>query len=435
MKEKLDKKWFSRLNKIGEINLLKSFGGERSSRNKQRELFLSGKIKNPELDYPNLNSKKSKLQERELLELKKQIAEEKNIAIRKAYEWKVDELIGKVRLIQASSQKNWQLFNVLTDYLYKPPSVEIFNYFLLLLLERVNRSVEVPQNKEKAQKLLKLLSSENIQPQKLQSPSEKIIIAVQEKVRKEMSSLLNCIPKLHKNNNAQEITRTFNVALGMIKAIDWRAEVDTQSGRKLISVDHKKKRIIVPATRQMTTEILQGRVIHEIGTHILRRINGESSPLRLLSLGLDRSEIGEEGIAVLREQVLKESPTRFSSWLTYLAVGLVRGLDGKTRDFRDLFEIIEKIVEFDLIESEKKELLEKESFITNRVWSLYEGVFRGTDCKTLGVCFTRDMIYAKGNISIWEFLKKNPAEINRFNLGKYDPSNERHRWILQQLNL
>ena len=45
-------------------------------------------------------------------------------------------------------------------------------------------------------------------------------------------------------------------------------------------------------------------IVHEIGTHVVRRENGKRSKLRLLGIGLDNYERGEEGIATMREQVL-----------------------------------------------------------------------------------------------------------------------------------
>jgi hypothetical protein len=48
---------------------------------------------------------------------------------------------------------------------------------------------------------------------------------------------------------------------------------------------------------------------------------------------------------------------------------------------------------------------------------------------------TRDIVYREGNIGVWRVVKNNPEEERRFSVGKYDPANPRHIWILEQLGI
>ena len=68
-------------------------------------------------------------------------------------------------------------------------------------------------------------------------------------------------------------------------------------------------------------------------------------------------------------------------------------------------------------------------------WTTCVRTFRGTDSKTPGTCFTKDIIYREGNIAVWETLERNAPEMHRWNIGKYDPSNPRHLWVLDQLGI
>ncbi len=52
-----------------------------------------------------------------------------------------------------------------------------------------------------------------------------------------------------------------------------------------------------------------------------------------------------------------------------------------------------------------------------------------------GVCLTKDIIYRQGNIAVCQLLGKNPEELLRFSVEKYDPANPRHIWILDQLGI
>ena len=45
------------------------------------------------------------------------------------------------------------------------------------------------------------------------------------------------------------------------------------------------------------------------------------------------------------------------------------------------------------------------------------------------------MIYREGNIGVWDVIRNNPDEMTRFSVGKYDPSNSRHIYVLDQLGI
>ena len=151
-------------------------------------------------------------------------------------------------------------------------------------------------------------------------------------------------------------------------------------------------------------------------------------------MGLDRYEKGEEGVATMREQVLDEKIEDFAGLEGHLAIGLATGVDGKPRDFRAVYEIMEKYFYFKALSSgkEPEQALKSAQTIA---WNRAVRTFRGTDCQTKGICFTKDIVYREGNIGVWEVVKENPKEMVRFSIGKYDPANERHIWILDQLGI
>lgn len=187
----------------------------------------------------------------------------------------------------------------------------------------------------------------------------------------------------------------------------------------------------------MNVEELTQLIAHEIGTHVARRVNGERSSFKLLGLGLDRYESSDEGIATMREQSIVNEPIKdFSGLAGYLAIGLALGTDGRPRDFRETYDILEKYYTYKKLHDgqkiTKEQALEKAQTIA---WNRCVRTFRGTDCKTKGVCSTKDLIYRDGNIDAWNAIGKNPDEIMKFNIGKYDPSNPRHLWILSNLGI
>jgi hypothetical protein len=136
----------------------------------------------------------------------------------------------------------------------------------------------------------------------------------------------------------------------------------------------------------------------------------------------------------MREQALISEVKDFRGIDGQLAVGLCLGIDGQPRDFRQVYDILEKYYLFRNLVS-KKTLEEAENKAQTSAWNRTVRIFRGSDCKTPGVCLTKDTIYRDGNIGVWDVIGKNPDEMLRFNVGKYDPSNSRHLWILEQLGI
>ncbi len=234
---------------------------------------------------------------------------------------------------------------------------------------------------------------------------------------------------------ARELKEIFEMALNMLQAVGWTAVIDSTSGNKGINVSQEKREVIIPKTRRLLLGKLQKILVHEIGTHVRRRLAGQRSVMMLLQLGFDRYAGGEEGIAVMREQVLNESFKNFGGMIGYLSAGLAYGLDGKPRDFREVYNILEKYYVLQALIGPDEIEDEEVSSPPNKAWGRAVRTFRGTNCKTPGVCHTRDIIYRKGNIGIWRVIGTNPDELMRFNVGKYDPANPRHIWILNQLGI
>jgi hypothetical protein len=96
--------------------------------------------------------------------------------------------------------------------------------------------------------------------------------------------------------------------------------------------------------------------------------------------------------------------------------------------------ILESCSTFDKV-SNGKDLLSAQEKAQEEAWKRCVRTFRGTDCKTPGVVFLKDIAYRDGNIAIWNLLTGDASEMNNFNSGKSNPVNTRHRWILRELGI
>ena len=160
--------------------------------------------------------------------------------------------------------------------------------------------------------------------------------------------------------------------------------------------------------------------------------NGERSKLQLLQLGLDRYLPGEEGLALHRQQAV-EGAKDYAGFPGHFPSSLAKGLDEhEPRTFREVYEILKQ---YYILSEKNRTGEERERMAAELAWKSCVRRFRGTTGATPGAIFTKDIVYREGNIETYELINRKDHEQHRFMVGKYDPSNERHRWILDQLGI
>ncbi|HAS00152.1 MAG: hypothetical protein US57_C0002G0047 [Candidatus Moranbacteria bacterium GW2011_GWC2_37_73] len=417
-REALDDKWFDRFSACGSFEDYEYLGGEKGLRDNQKKLFISGECENPILDYPDLEKININQREQDLLQLKKDILDqESNETVKQAYRWKINAKIAELRMLKETKSENDRRFLRYSKFIYGQPEKEIFDYTMNQIRKTINKKIKDPNENIRisAQRLLNELGDY------FESTSSDI--AELRDFMKESSEAGN-FPKTE--FEAEEIKNAFEGALERYKLSGW--EVLIGDNFTAIGVSQENKTVNIPTDRKMSEKKLTALIEHEIGTHVLRRENGERSKLKLLGLGLDRYLKGEEGIATYEEQKI-EGANEFAGLEGHLAISLALGMDGRKRNFREVYEILK---DYYFINS-KKEESEAKTYAENTAWNRCVRTFRGTTCDTPGSCLTRDIVYREGNVGVWNVIKNNPEEVKRFTVGKYDPSNSRHIWILEQL--
>ncbi len=430
----LDKEWYARFEEIGAFQAYEYLDGDAAVRAKEKAVFLSGEKENPDLDYPLLDE--GQLLERydELLDLKESVlAQEKNEVVRNVYRWRLNEKIAENRLLLAAATGDARRFRRYSEFIYGKPSEEIFTYTLRQIRGELEGLLARSDNdtiRREATSLLDALPDAGM-PSSLEKPRAEILGRVKDQTETALGDILK-LPKEHGELSDEEIRLAFGAALETLSAEGWIAVIDPK--RTGVSVNQEKKAVQVPPGRKMPVNELKGLIAHEIGTHTARRLNGERTKLQLLGLGLDRYEGGEEGIATLREQALAGEAEDYSGFDGHFAISLATGLDGHPRDFRETYDILRRYYFVKNLSRGEDGLLAQKKAASS-AWGRTVRTFRGTDGRTPGACFTKDIIYREGNIAIWETLYKNEPEMQRWNIGKYDPSNPRHIWVLDQLGI
>jgi hypothetical protein len=419
-KGSLDDKWYQRFSACGSFEDYEYLGGEKSARESQKNDFISGKCENPTLDYPELEKLDATRRERDLLQLKREIlSQESNEVVRQVYRWKINEKIAELRMLNEARSGNDRKVLRYSEFIYGKPEKEIFGYTISQIKKAIDRKIDDPNEniRNAAQRLQDELANSSWGQQSN-------IVELKDFMKE--SSESGTFADIE--YGAEEIKETFEGALERYRISGWDIMVVDKG--TAVSVSQENKKVSIPTERKMKEKQLLALIEHEIGTHVLRRENGERTKLKLLGLGLDRYLKGEEGIATHEEQKIVGA-SEFAGFDGHLAISLAMGMDGKKRDFRKVYEILK---DYYFINSKKEESAAM-TYAENTAWNRCIRTFRGTTCNTPGVCLTRDIVYREGNIGVWNVIKNNPEEVNRFTVGKYDPNNPRHIWILEQLGI
>jgi len=436
----LDADWYEEYKKIGSFLPYTFLSGDRASHEIQKSLFLKGEIRNPTFEYPFLDHDMYVVMRAKLIALQDRITnQEKNELVRRAYGWKIAEKLNELEILLAACRQDMSSFQRYSESCYGAPKLEVFEFSLhtlrLLMDEYLGSKNEIIKNAavELDQEIDQYFPQNTPEITRFSLPTQKTISVARQYTYKELGYLIQGIGTHKKEYVSHDIEKLFSSSLAKLGATGWTASIDTTS-TSAIHVDHTNKQVKIPFDRTMTHEKLLAIILHEIGTHVARRINGEKSVLMLLGLGLNGYERADEGLATMREQVFDDQIVEFARAERHVAVSLCYGLDGKKRDFRDVYTALEKYIFFkSLVQGMAVE--DSKKYSEDLAWVTCERTFRGTDCSTAGVCLTKDIMYQEGNIAIWNLLETNPSELMRFNVGKYDPTNLEHCQLLNDLGI
>ncbi len=431
---KLDLEQFKEFKRIGVLSLSNYLWKNRDFWEKQKISFLKNNIKNPDVKYAGV--KKEKINKKIVnLKVFLEKIEKDSPLLQAAYLPKIKEKIVAWEALAACLEGADEDFSAMSKKLFGVPEPQIFREAVGEVRKNIKKSITGGKGEENQSALEvaavfpevpdDLINSKNL-------PPAVDIKKVRHSLEEEFPGIFELIHNLkNEKYNAREIAKLFTIALKKISITDWDVEV-RYNGRGAISVDVAEKKVFIPSQRVLRGNLLGSLLIHEVGTHLVRARNGSESPLLLLGRGLDHYETAEEGIATVREQAVRNKIEDFEGLDGYLAVSLALGMDGKPRNFRQLYEVIQPYLYWRFVKKGYQTALTKSK---NWAWYRCLRVFLGTSGLTPGACYTKDIIYRAGNIKIWNLIKQNPESLKKFNIGKFDPTNQAHLKIIKNLGL
>ncbi len=399
----LDSQLFARLQNY---SIVAQFAFEPINYQAQKVAFMSGNIRNPHFTYLTPTDPHYFATSRfELTTLAEEIAADKkhSKALKDLYLKRIENDLARVNIYEASHNADSDQFWLSAQKLHGAVSTD----WWAELVGHLDSSVQT-----------KLDTGD------WQSLASKHELVIDKKLKANVAEhLLALYPYLaevakwpHESVDAPLIEQACKEFLLSLDITDWQVKV-IESHAKGMSVNSKNKVITIPSTRKMPVNKLQQLLAHEIGTHVMRSINGANSSLVLLSAGLAHYLPGEEGLATMCAQSLSKYKWQaFAGQDKYFAIGLVMGVDGKERDFRDVFEIMKLYYA-----AESKKFDQYSLKIQEKAWSTCVRIFRGTTGLVKGQCYTKDLAYYKGNRLMWELNIKDPAFFPQLFKGKFSP--------------
>lgn len=422
-------------------------------REQNKEAFLAGEIRNPQLNFPKLADEATAIF---LSDSEHAVLDLMNDATR------LDHDVTRVRAVEdilrtaylngamlqittemqnevladEERQKYTELFNLANDEVYGRPDETIFSGLVQKEKQRAQSIIDdegsTQYAKDIAHQFLEGTShidiTDNVDNFEV---SNEALSAIREVVELEFADLLALVPESGEDLGVPEMARLFEAAHELrntgwpVRIVPGKSQLESSQSQQATLIGEKRKALPISEAG--------GLLIHENGVHVGRRKNGDSlsDPL-LKGLGLAGYGDFEEGLGVSAEEVL-QGKTRESGTQYYLAIGFARGLDGKPRDFRDTFELAWRR---EALKSAKHGQVDQAVMDKARKQAYIQCVriFRGTPCDIPGMVYTKDQAYLRGNRQAWGVLtemaslplEKRHEAYRKLLAAKYDPTNENH---------
>jgi hypothetical protein len=350
---------------------------------------------------------------------------------------KYEELINEMRMVIAAAGQDMPTFQAASEANYGQPSIEIYQkYVLPTVREKLIRAKNKHKDRTiKIDELAKILgiNLDSTQGQEINNEKvgDELIVAIRKLIASEVKTVIDSVDYDPDTAlTAEQLKTHFETALTAIKANDWSVQIVSEVAS--VSADQANITIKIPKDKTWKPARIKELIAHEIGTHVLRRVNADRLNVPLLAIGLAQYLSGEEAIATYCELALEPEINEqdiVGAIELYLATSLAYGLDreGKKRGIKELYPIILAYKNAITIKVNPDEIAKSALDVCLRV-------LRGSDLMGNAV-FGKDLAYLSGRISLGQVLKENPNLADYAQIGKYDLANLRHIYALMVLSI
>ena len=367
--------------------------------------------------------------------------------VKQIYRWRVNEDIANKYMLRASIDGNMNAYRRWNEYVYGKPNEHIYQAALDWVANDADTIITTSQKPETvaaAEKVQAMLADKRGY-RELLAPDPIIFEAVRDDHMKEQGyyALLLAgveIPEGKVN------TETGDPILRHVLLNNLQSTYDiSDASAGTWSVSHSDSSVKRPKKYDIASERFIGLGLgHEIGSHLLEKVNGQRGPLALAANGLDRYESGNEGRATIREQVPYETFDEFGKLVRWrdilrrhIAVSYAEGVgEDAPHTSQELYQFMYTI---DMMyQSKLKTPLDGQSHedkAHSKTAALVTRILRGVN-GSKGGAYLKDKVYLEGHVACWATAaERGPTAISDGDLGKFDINNSRHIFLLQNYGL
>jgi len=204
--------------------------------------------------------------------------------------------------------------------------------------------------------------------------------------------------KEENNIDSKKVLKEMKKILRKLNLKDWKIGYKNMASNAAVVTS--RKQVFIKKKAKFSADFLKRIVVHEIGTHVFRALNGEKQPYKIFFTGLPNYLGTEEGLAVNVEEMhgcLKVNTLRaYAGRVLAVNQSLQKG-------FRDVFNDL------------------KQHFNDDFAWKLALRAKRGlTDTSKPGA-YTKDYLYLDGYYKVKQFLEeKGDAGLKQLYYGRLD---------------
>jgi transcriptional regulator with XRE-family HTH domain len=368
----------------------------------------------PHLRYPAIEIEAVRQRISDFLALEAQISrDEPNAIVRRLYRGAIADEVCFLRMIEATHEGNCQRFWELTQQLNPPPTVEEMDYALARVKQVVAQGLQRKDTSEVSQRVMRVLQERTGLLLDLPSGREEV------QSRQEGHPVTSCTSS--QIISAQAAKRFFEAVLRDSGYEGWQVVLDPNASGPRVEAG---LRLLFLQDSPTSLSEIREYVSHELLGHVTRSVAGEYSSLGLLGMGTQGYLPAEEGfadyherhVAALHGQAFDDS----GSWLGTLAVGLASGLVTPPQTFSSLFTFFEPfLLLYRLLWRGDEDRATAEQRARRNALMRCLRTYRGvTDLQQPGVCFTKDVVYLRGLLTIERAVASDETVLDRLAVGK-----------------
>jgi hypothetical protein len=207
--------------------------------------------------------------------------------------------------------------------------------------------------------------------------------------------------------NYEQIENAFKVVFDNLGLEGWSIAPSKKISKNGIKVGIKRKQILVDPNITRSEFKLKKTIIHEVGTHVLRSLNGFETGFPALGNANLASYLDiEEGLATWNEESMGYLTDRWlkkkagMTWAIYV---------GERMSFRQLYNALSG------------------NFLKYSSWDIAYRIKRGLGDTSYPGVYGKDVVYFRGFRKVKRLLDKDPTLYEKFYAGKIDY--KRARWV------